>query len=397
MRRLAAGVLCLAWLSLAQAQEVTVTNSATLRQAVRAAQPGARILLAPGDYPGGVYLENIHGTAAAPIVIGAADPAQPPRFVGGTEALHLSDVSYLELHNLVITGQTGNGLNLDDGGSFDTPAHHVTLANLVVLDIGPTGNHDGIKLSGLDDFVIRDCQLERWGDGGSGVDMVGCHRGLIEGCHFQAREGGGSNAIQSKGGTRDLVIRGNRFDNAGARAINIGGSTGLRFFRPQVGDLPVEGFEAKDITVEGNVFIGSQAPLAFVGVDGAVVRFNTIVMPTKWALRILQETVLPEFVPCRKGVFTDNIIVFRSDWWGEGGCNIGPNTAPETFRFARNVWFCQDRPDRSRPTLPTAEEDGVYGADPQFVDADNGDYTLKPGSPAAGHGHTALPAAGAVL
>lgn len=216
--------------------------------------------------------------------------------------------------------------------------------------------------------------------------MVGCHRGRIEGCTFRARKPDSSEGVQCKGGTRDIVIRANLFDSGGARGVNIGGSTGLQFFRPKV-----EGFEAKGITVEGNVFVGGQAPFAFVGVDGAVVRFNTVYLPGKWALRILQETVAPEFVPCRNGVFADNIIVFRSDQWAEGGCNIGPNTAPETFHFERDLWYCQDQPERSRPTLPTDEGDGVYGADPLFVDAARGDFHLQPNSPAAGHGHTALP------
>lgn len=369
-----------------QAQEIKVSDSAGLRQAARSAQPGLHILLAPGDYAGGVYLENLAGTADQPIVIAAADPNQPPRFVGGTEALHLSEVSYLELRNLVVTGPNGNGLNIDDAGSFDTPSHHLTLSNLVVLDVGPTGNRDGIKLSGVDDFVVRDCRLERWGDAGQGVDMVGCHNGLIEGCVFRARDNSASEGVQGKGGTRHVTVRSCRFEGGG-RAVNLGGSTGLQFFRPKI-----EGFEAQDLTVEGCVFTGCQAAFAFVGVDGATVRFNTVVVPKKWALRILQETVLPEFVPSRKGVVTDNIIVFRSDQWFEGGCNIGPNTAPDTFGFARNVWFCEDKPDRSKPTLPTAEQDGVYGVDPQFVNAAQGDYTLKPDSPAAGHGHTALPA-----
>ena len=96
-------------------------------------------------------------------------------------------------------------------------------------------------------------------------------------------------------------------------------------------------------------------------------RFNTIYDPGRWALRILQETKEPGFVPSRRGVFTDNIIVFRSDAWASGGVNIGPGTAPETFEFARNVWFCRDAPQRSKPTLPTPERDGTYGSDPQLA------------------------------
>lgn len=375
--------------STAQARDLPVSDSIGLRAALREARPGDRILLAPGDYAGGVYVQDVHGQDGHPIALAAADPAHPPCFVGGTEALHLSDISYVELRDLAVRGQSGNGINVDDAGSFATPAHHVCFERLRIQDTGPRGNHDGLKLSGLDDFVIRDCRFEAWGDGGSAIDMVGCHRGRITGCTFRAREGSGSNAIQSKGGTRDILIRGNRFEQCGGRALNLGGSTGLQFFRPRV-----EGFEARNLTVEGNVLVGSQAPFAFVGVDGATVRFNTVYLPGRWALRILQETTAEGFLPCRGGVFTDNLIVFRSEQWAEGGCNIGPHTAAETFRFARNFWFCLDRPERSHPTLPTPEENGQYGLDPRFLDAAAGDFRLQADSPAQGCGYTALPPEG---
>jgi hypothetical protein len=119
--------------------------------------------------------------------------------------------------------------------------------------------------------------------------------------------------------------------------------------------------EARNLVVEGNTFIGSMVPVAFVGVDGAIVRFNTIERPGRWALRILQENKAPGFVPCRNGQFTDNTIVFDSNRWSEGGVNQGGGIASETFRFARNWWYCADRPDRSRPRLPTPEVDGTYG------------------------------------
>jgi hypothetical protein len=45
--------------------------------------------------------------------------------------------------------------------------------------------------------------------------------------------------------------------------------------------------------------------------------------------------------------------------------NVGPNTAPSTFRFARNTWYCIDRPERSRLRLPTPETGGIYGVKPK--------------------------------
>jgi hypothetical protein len=370
--------------------EVTVRTEAEFRQAVAQAKPGSRILIAPGEYRGGFYFSNLRGEPNQPIVIAAADPKNPPVIKGGGNGMQISKPAWIELRDLVFIGARGNGLNIDDGGVFDTPAHHIVLRGLKISDVGPEGNRDGIKISGIVDFTIEGCTIERWGTGGgSGIDMVGCHRGLIQSNVFRHTDTVGSTGVQAKGGTSRIVIRHNRFENAGGRGVNIGGSTDLNVFRPPL-QPGTEHYEAKDIRVEGNTFIGGGAPVAFVGVDGAVVRFNTIYRPNRWALRILQETRLPGFVPSRNGEFTDNIVVFHSSEWAQGGVNLSSHTAPETFTFARNWWYCIDHPERSRPSLPVPEREGVYGQAPLFRNAETGDLRLQPGSPARNAGAEAL-------
>jgi hypothetical protein len=355
--------------------EVTVSDLAGLRRAAAEAGPGTTIRIAPGSYRGRLSAGRLQGEPGRPIILAAADPANPPRFEGPDSGLHLSDPAHVELHNLVITGASGNGVNIDDAGSFDTPAHHVVLRGLVVRDTGPRGNVDGIKLSGVEDFHVENCTVERWGDRGSGIDMVGCQRGVIAGCSFRHGDDAGDHGIQAKGGSRDIVIRGCRFEHAGHRAVNLGGSTGLAFFRPRP-----QGYEARDITVEDCTFIGSMAAVAFVGVDGATVRHNTIYRPRRWAIRILQETREPGFVPCRNGRFTDNVVAFRSDEMTVP-INVGDQTAPETFTLAANAWYCLDDPPRSRPRLPIPESDGTYGVEPRFQDAERGDLRFPPDRP----------------
>ena len=363
------------------AEEIRVGTGAELNAAVRRAKPGDRILIKPGTYAGYFFFTNVHGQSGRPILIAGADPARPPEFTGGVQ---FSEITHTELRDLTVRGAKGNGFNIDHGGTPDTPSHHLTLRRLRVLDSGAGGNQDGIKLSGIDDFRVEECVIDGWSAGGSGIDMVGCHRGMFVDCRFRR---GGDTGIQAKGGSSEITVRGCRFEDYGGRGLNLGGSTGMQFFSPPVASMPRNGkYEAKNITVEHCVFFGGMAPVAFVGVDGAVVRRNTIYRPGRWALRILQETRDAEFVPSRNGVFEDNIIVFRSNQWSEGGVNIGPGTAPQTFRFARNLWYCEDRPDRSRPTLPTPESTGIYGLDPQFRSPESGDFTLKPGSPGAGRG-----------
>ena len=357
-------------------QAVRVKDVSELQSALANARPGTRVLLAPGDYRGGLHFKGLKGSQGAPIVIAGAEPTRPPRFIGGGSGLQLSAVSHVELRNLTFEGATGNGLNIDDGGTGVGSTHHVTLDSIRVQNI-PPGNRDAIKLSGIDDFVIQNCELETWG--GSGIDMVGCHRGLIQRNRFL---NGGDSGIQCKGGTSSIRIENNRFEHAGQRGVNIGGSTGLQFFRPSIRQMPTNGrYEAKDIQVFGNVFHGSMSPIAFVGVDGATVRFNTIYMPERWAIRILQETREPGFVPSRKGIFESNLVVFESRQWASGGVNVGSGTAPETFVFRGNFWYCQDLPRISKPVLPVAEAEGIYGLDPQLSNPPK-ELGVKPGSPA---------------
>lgn len=354
---------------------VRVRNSEELRRALQNAPPGTEVLLEPGEYQGGLHFEGLRGSLARPILIRASDPKSPPRFVGG--GLQFSKVSHLEIRDLAISGAKTNGLNIDDGGNLRQPSHHVVLRNIRVSDL-PQGNHDGIKLSGIDDFLVADSVVERWG--GSGIDMVGCHRGKIVGCTFRA---GGDSGVQAKGGSSEISVVRCRFENPGHRGVNAGGSTGFEYFRPPLSDMPSNGkYEAKSITVEGCEFVGGVTPIAFVGVDGAVFRFNTVFEPERWAFRILQETRESGFVASRDGQFESNLIVFRSDRWFSGGVNVGPGTQPESFRFARNFWFCSDKPSSSRPQLPTPEIGGTYGLDPGVIDPTKGDVRVREGSPA---------------
>ncbi len=366
--------------------QATVRTVQELRDAVAKAAPGTTISVAAGDYEGGLYFAKVRGEKGKPVVIAGADPKKPPVFKGGGDGIHLSDIEHLELRDLVIEGATGNGLNIDDGGSYETPSHHLVLRGLTIRNIGGKGNQDGIKLSGIDDFRVENCKVEKWGGSGSAIDMVGCHRGVVEGCAF-VHDGSGGNGVQTKGGCAEIAIRKSRFENAGSRSVNIGGSTGLEYFRPALKEPPHA--EARDIRVEGCTFIGSDAPIAFVGVDGALVQYNTIYLPKRWAIRILQETTAKGFVACRKGTFTHNLVVFKSDQWSEGGVNVGPNTEPGTFAFEDNHWYCVDAPNRSAPKLPSVEKNGHTG-DPMFRDAEKLDLRLKEGSPAAKHGAEAL-------
>ncbi|MBX7156404.1 MAG: hypothetical protein K1X91_15720 [Bacteriodetes bacterium] len=340
-----------------------------LQQATASAQAGDTILINSGVYSGGDFISNLNGNENAWIVIRATERGGAI-FRGGSQAFQMSEASYIRIENLVFEQQTANGVNIDDGGTYETPTHHLHIENCEWRSMNATGNNDELKLSGIDDFVIRNCILRNGAKGGSLIDMVGCHRGTFINNIF---ENGGSNAIQAKGATSEILIQANKFVNCGDRTINIGGSTGLEFFRP----LGAK-YEAKAIQVYSNIFIGSVTPIAYVGAVECKVENNTIYKPTRWALRILQETTAQGFLPCGNNTFRNNIIVIGNT--GTVAINVGGNTAPETFTFEYNLWYNPDNTTWSGPNTPVTEPNRILNKNPLFMDTV--DFRIPPTSPA---------------
>jgi len=117
----------------ARADTVRVKSSSEFRTAIGRLIPGTKLLLEPGVYSGGVDLRDVKGTREKRIVIRGEDPANQPLFSGGRQAIHLANCSYVTLSNMKAKGFPTNGINIDDGGSFETPAHHIDC-NLIIFD-----------------------------------------------------------------------------------------------------------------------------------------------------------------------------------------------------------------------------------------------------------------------
>ncbi len=333
---------------------VEVRDADSLRRALREAAPGDSIRIHGGDYPGG-----FHVAGAGDLTIEAADPENPPHFKGGSQAWHFSRCPGLTLRHLHCSGQTHNGINLDDGGAENGPVKGITLEHLVITDIGPTGNFDAIKCSGLADLSIRHCTISGWG--GQAIDFVGCHRAVISHCRFLGKPGFSQHTgPQFKGGSEDVVVEHCVFLDAGGRPIQAGGSTGMDFFRP-----PGAKYEARRIIIRNNRIEGGDCAGTFVGVDGAEFTGNTVIRPARWFFRILTETVAEGFPPARNVRITGNTFVFRAADI-RTPLNIGPHTEPETFVFSDNTWYAEDRPEASRQNLPVEETGGTYGIKPEI-------------------------------
>ena len=349
---------CIALGAATRAEERRVMTADEFTAALDAAGEGDQIVLEPGTYSGELYRENLRQ-----VTIRSADPDNPAVIEGGDYGLHLADPVEVTLSDLVFQGQADNGINIDDAGSYETPARDIRLIRITVKDMVNSGNHDAIKMAGVEDFLIDGARFEIWGDGGCAIDFVGCHNGLVQNSLLihTALEVGGS-GIRPKGGSKDIVIRANRIELpvATGRAIQAGGSTDAEFFRFAEGD---KDYEADGITIEGNVVVGGGAAFSWVNIDGGLVHHNLVQGPAPWVMRILNENPGTPIVVTRNGEFHDNEIAFETGGKFNTAVNIGDDTAPETFKFARNHWrnLADPTPDGSRPELPAEESDGVYG------------------------------------
>ena len=248
-----------------QAKEYTANDTSQIRIIANKLKAGDTVKLTAQVYKAGLTLSNLQGTSSKPIIIDGQNKAV---FQKGKSGIHLVDCHHVILKNLTVKDISINGINIDDGGTQETPPEGIILDNVTVLNVGPKGNFDCVKLSGLNKFIIKNCTISGWG--GSAIDMVGCHNGLIENNRLIGKSGfSQSSGIQIKGGSFGTKVFNNFFDNAGSRAINLGGSTGLEWFRPKGAN-----FEAKDIEVAGNIFKGSESFIAFVTCTNGYVHHN---------------------------------------------------------------------------------------------------------------------------
>ena len=119
---------------------------------------------------------------------------------GRPTVLSGSDLRYVAIEGFTLRGAATHGINIDDGGSYDTPAEHLVLRGLTIAGAGSGGNNDCIKLSGVDRFFVLENEV-RGCNQGEIIDMVGCHEGYIAGNYFHDPVASG---VQTKGGSADM-------------------------------------------------------------------------------------------------------------------------------------------------------------------------------------------------
>ena len=352
---------------------------ATLVKAITFAKPGTAIRLLPGNYRelgiGDVFY-NVNGTEAEPIWVGGVPGMERPVI----REICFPSASYLVIHDLEVHGVSDvlhHGIHVSDDGIHES-AHHVVIRGNYIHGI----TNSSFKVAGLYHGWYFDNEL---GDGnfmrGSGdMDHVGGH--FINAAYNYIWTGAGT-GISFKGGSANCNIYGNLIVNAAESAITMGQTSGANFYRP-----PLERgttVEAYNIRTFSNIIIGGNTAASFSSSRDNYFVNNTVVLPTYFLFRILNQQ--PEGNPndlaygggARNGVVANNIFLYDRQT-AEPIC-IGPKTHPETFVIENNLFMNIDKAlnesggesvaDYKLPTLPLMDAKTTFVKDPLFANMQN--------------------------
>jgi len=278
-RAVCAGLLCL--LAGTTAAADYRAGAEDYRDYLGRLQPGDRLLLEAGEYRQGLPLHHLSGRADQPIVIEAAVPAAPPRFIARPRAntVSLVDVRHLVLRHLELDGRN---LPVDavKAEGHSRYADFITLEHLFIHDHAASQQNVGISTKcPAFGWVVKKNRIERVGTGMYFGDSDGSDSfvsGVIEGNRVAHTLGYNLQIKHQK--TRpseyadryDTVIRYNVFSKQGA----VPGPQA----RPNVllGHVPLTGAGSEDrYLVYGNLFLHNPSE-ALLQAEGRVAVYDNV-------------------------------------------------------------------------------------------------------------------------
>lgn len=339
-------------------------------------QPGTRIVLAAGSYPGET-LYDVTGTLAAPIWIEGPAAGARATFTGSL-GIHLVRAQHVVLRNFDTSATSQAGINVDDGGDATNPGTHHIVVDGVHVD---GSDASCFQFSGVTNVTLRNstgaaCRR--------GVLFVGVHEASIERVTMTTMSVAG---VAIAAGSDDIDVRQSWFEDAGTRMIWIGGNSAITEFRPPLVNA-TGNYEAADVRVFDNVLIGGSAADVAVlcsNCTSSLVAHNLIRGDAfSHVFRVVQEhNALGAFafVPAGKVRYINNAVEVGGNPFG---AQAGSGTDGASCTFANNLWFEVGNPGNSMPNLPTAESNGVYGVPSGHDTA--GNLCASAGGAAAGAG-----------
>jgi Ca2+-binding RTX toxin-like protein len=238
-------------------------------------QPGTAIMVKAGTYNENVKLNGLHGTPDKPILLVSADGPQAAKIVGGPSAATITGygVSNLGIKGFHVVSNTAEG---DIGGfklwgGWDNPAHNLVVTGNLITGRG----QDGFKLFGgaKNNLVLGNTIDGAWRQ--EAIDNVSVEDTVY--AYNTLRGSAGYTGITMKAGSRDMQVIGNDIDIDAGTAVFVGGFGNSRLSR----SFPDywEGFEARNVTVEGNRLDANGKSVNFVGANNSTVEGNHLADP----------------------------------------------------------------------------------------------------------------------
>ncbi len=311
-RLIAIVCLTLANVALATVYEASPNN---YRQSIKRLRAGDTLLLAAGEYRGGLAVHALTGAPDRPIVISGPAQGVPATFVAqaGRNTVSIVDSSHVLIRNLVLEG---NNLPVDavKAEGHARWAHHVTLENLVIRGHGNNQQIVGISTKcPAWNWVIRGVTIIGAGTGiylGNSDGSAPFVAGLIErnlivdsiGYNLQIKHQLARPELPGMPGAQSItIIRHNVFAKP-----NAGNAESAR---PNVlvGHFPREGPGAEDTyVVYGNFLYQNHHEALFQGEGNVAVYSNVLVNEYGDAVRIQPHNDVP-----RRIVIAFNTVLAR--------------------------------------------------------------------------------------
>lgn len=287
------------------------TVSAAWEQ-IPAGQPlttGVRIMLVAGTYPvdGSVnYWEDRHGSAAAPIVILAADGPHTAVF---SADINMFGVSHFSLIGVDI---------VREGDTFHCEQCDHILIHGAELS-GGSGAHETVKINQSQYIAIE--QNDIHGADDNNIDFVAVQHARVVGNRIHDAQDW---CEYAKGGSASVLIRGNEIFDCGTGGVAAGQGTGFEFMV-----APWLNYEAYGVEIIGNTIHDTDG--AGLGVAGG---YN-IVLARNTLYRVGARSHTVEFTLGRRGCDgTADRCAAHHDAGGWGSTESEQQIIPN-----RHVWF----------------------------------------------------------
>jgi len=311
-------------------------------------QPGDEIMLMPGKHRAATLID-IRGTEDAPIRISSLDPDRPAVINGDRFGIALRRCRFVIIENLLIDGARQTGILMDDGDNQSMPpwmnerpsGHHI-VRDVAINRIGDTGARHAITIRAQRDVLIDGCAMQGWG--GAGIWIGHSELVRITSCRFRRlREFAHDIGIYICGGTIDVNISHNYFDDPGTYGVKIGHRLrGSEFGGQSIDDAePGTLFDARKVTIENNVFRGTECAISMSHLERCVVRANTIDSPRQIVFSLMHNHVDARFAGHVRTNISGNLINVRETPTPRAVVVLNPMSRAEVT-FGVNLWWSPD-------------------------------------------------------